>query len=87
MSWLESRRDSLPLVHQAVRRRFSGPLLLPPLRRRHSCQEHTRLSTAHGVPLDQLEVLYRRALASHDEHWLIVVQSSGNPIRLDSSCM
>ncbi|XP_026178812.1 cAMP-specific 3',5'-cyclic phosphodiesterase 4D isoform X7 [Mastacembelus armatus] len=73
MSWLEDRRDSLPAVHQLVRRRFSGPLLLPPLWRRHSCQEHPchtrRSSAAHGLPqLDQLEVLYNRAFASHDEH-------------------
>ncbi|XP_074490809.1 3',5'-cyclic-AMP phosphodiesterase 4C isoform X5 [Sebastes fasciatus] len=72
MSWLEGRRESLPAVNQAVRRRFSGPLLLPPLWRRNSCQEppndNRRLSAAHGLPLDQLEMLYRRALASHDEH-------------------
>ncbi|XP_038571440.1 cAMP-specific 3',5'-cyclic phosphodiesterase 4D-like isoform X2 [Micropterus salmoides] len=72
MSWLEGRRESLPVIHQAVRRRFSGPLLLPPLWRRHSCQEHPcdtrRLSAAQGLPLDRLEVLYSRALASHDEH-------------------
>ncbi|GLD49876.1 cAMP-specific 3',5'-cyclic phosphodiesterase 4D-like isoform X1 [Lates japonicus] len=70
---MAGRRDSLPVVHQAVRRRFSGPLLLPPLWRRHSCQDHphdTRRVTAaaHGLPLDRLEVLYSRALASHDEH-------------------
>ncbi|XP_060889911.1 cAMP-specific 3',5'-cyclic phosphodiesterase 4D isoform X2 [Labrus mixtus] len=72
MSRFESRRESLPAIHQAVRRRFSGQLLLPPLSRRHSCQEHQhdtyRASTLHGLPLDRLEVLYRRALASHDEH-------------------
>ncbi|XP_034563034.1 cAMP-specific 3',5'-cyclic phosphodiesterase 4D-like isoform X2 [Notolabrus celidotus] len=72
MSRLESRRESLPSIHQVVRRRFSGQLMLPPLRRRHSCQEHPldtrRPSAVHGVPLDRLEVLYSRALASHDEH-------------------
>ncbi|XP_040039396.1 3',5'-cyclic-AMP phosphodiesterase 4C isoform X2 [Gasterosteus aculeatus] len=71
MSWLEGRRESLPLVHQVVRRRCSGPLMLPPLWRRHSCQEHPhdnrRLSATLGLPLERLEVLYRRALASHDE--------------------
>ncbi|XP_067370478.1 3',5'-cyclic-AMP phosphodiesterase 4C-like isoform X4 [Channa argus] len=77
MSWLEvnknhGRRDSLPVVQHAVRRRFSGSVVLPPLWRRHSCQDHAydgrRMSAVHGVPLDRLEVLYRRALASHDEH-------------------
>nr|XP_046246881.1 cAMP-specific 3',5'-cyclic phosphodiesterase 4D-like isoform X2 [Scatophagus argus] len=72
MSWLEVRRESLPAAHQVVRRRFSGPLLLPPLGRRHSCQERPcdtrRTSAAHALPLDRLEVLYSRALASHDEH-------------------
>ncbi|XP_028442490.1 cAMP-specific 3',5'-cyclic phosphodiesterase 4D [Perca flavescens] len=72
MSRLEGRRDSVPAVQQAVRRRFSGPLLLPPLWRRHSCQERPcdsrRPSITHGLPLDRLEVLYRQALASHDEH-------------------
>ncbi|XP_019730871.1 cAMP-specific 3',5'-cyclic phosphodiesterase 4D isoform X1 [Hippocampus comes] len=72
MSWLEGRRESLPVVHQVVRRRYSGPLLLPPLRRRHSCQDHhsdTRhFSAAHGLPLHRLEALYCRALTSHDEH-------------------
>ncbi|KAM6938658.1 3',5'-cyclic-AMP phosphodiesterase 4C-like isoform 1-T1 [Lycodopsis pacificus] len=67
MSWLEGRQESLPAVHQAVRRRFSGPLQLPPLWRRHSCQEHPydhrRPSATLGLPLDRLEVLYRRALA------------------------
>ncbi|XP_061153257.1 cAMP-specific 3',5'-cyclic phosphodiesterase 4D isoform X3 [Syngnathus typhle] len=72
MSWLEGRRESLPVAQQVVRRRYSGPLLLPPLRRRHSCQDHhsdsRRFSAAHGLPLHRLEVLYCRALASHDEH-------------------
>ncbi|XP_033936570.1 3',5'-cyclic-AMP phosphodiesterase 4C-like isoform X2 [Pseudochaenichthys georgianus] len=72
MSRLEGRRDSLPAVHQAVRRRFSGPLLLPPLWRRHSCQEHPwetrRSSVTHTLPLERLEELYIQALASHDEH-------------------
>ncbi|XP_020511169.2 3',5'-cyclic-AMP phosphodiesterase 4C isoform X1 [Labrus bergylta] len=72
MSRFESRRESLPAIHQAVRRRFSGQLLLPPLSRRHSSQEHRhdtcRASTLPGLPLDRLEVLYRRAVASHDEH-------------------
>ncbi|KAK7888684.1 hypothetical protein WMY93_024244 [Mugilogobius chulae] len=46
--------ESLP--PQAVRRRFSGPLLLPPLSRRHSCQarfpdsRRPGLST-HNLPL------------------------------------
>ncbi|XP_051231965.1 cAMP-specific 3',5'-cyclic phosphodiesterase 4D isoform X3 [Dicentrarchus labrax] len=72
MSRLEGRRESLPVVNQAVRRRFSGPLLLPPLWRRHSCQDRPldtrRASAVHALPLDRLEVLYSRALASHDEH-------------------
>ncbi|CAJ1060874.1 cAMP-specific 3'%2C5'-cyclic phosphodiesterase 4D-like isoform X3 [Xyrichtys novacula] len=72
MSRLEGRRESLPALHHVVRRRFSGPVLLPPLRRRHSVQEHhhetRRASAAHGLPLDRLEVLYSRALASHDEY-------------------
>ncbi|KAG8003129.1 cAMP-specific 3', partial [Nibea albiflora] len=66
------RRESLPVVNQAVRRRYSGQLMLPPLWRRHSCQDPTldtrRASTAQALPLDRLEVLYSRALASHDEH-------------------
>ncbi|XP_063747248.1 3',5'-cyclic-AMP phosphodiesterase 4D-like isoform X5 [Eleginops maclovinus] len=72
MSRLEGRRKSQPAVHQAVRRRFSGPLLLPPLWRRHSCQEHPwetrRSSMTHTLPLDRLEELYSQALASHDEN-------------------
>ncbi|XP_077463858.1 3',5'-cyclic-AMP phosphodiesterase 4C-like isoform X1 [Stigmatopora argus] len=72
MSRIESSRDSLPMVHQVVRRRYSGPLLLPPLRRRHSCQDHHsethRFSTPYGLSLHRLEALYCRALASHDEH-------------------
>lgn len=70
--WVQGRRESLPGVRQAVRRRFSGTLMLPPLWRRHSCQDHPcdnrRSSAAHALPLDRLEVLYSRALASHDEH-------------------
>ncbi|XP_034003133.1 cAMP-specific 3',5'-cyclic phosphodiesterase 4C-like isoform X3 [Trematomus bernacchii] len=69
---VQGRRDSLPAVHQAVRRRFSGPLLLPPLWRRHSCQEHPwetrRSSVTHTLPLERLEEMYIQALASHDEH-------------------
>lgn len=69
---MQPRRDSLPLAQHAVRRRFSGSVVLPPLWRRHSCQEHPnnmrRTSALHGLPLQQLEVLYSQALASHDEH-------------------
>lgn len=69
---LQGRRESLPVVHQVVRRRFSGPLLLPPLRRRHSCQDHNSdprlFSAAYGLPLHRLEALYCRALTTHDEH-------------------
>ncbi|TKS74354.1 cAMP-specific 3',5'-cyclic phosphodiesterase 4D [Collichthys lucidus] len=72
MSRLEGRRESLPAANQAVRRRYSGQLVLPPLWRRHSCQDPTldtrRASTAQALALDRLEVLYSRALASHDEH-------------------
>ncbi|XP_061636613.1 cAMP-specific 3',5'-cyclic phosphodiesterase 4D-like isoform X3 [Phyllopteryx taeniolatus] len=72
MSWLEGRRESLPVVHHVVRRRYSGLLLLPPLRRRHSCQDHhsdtRRFSATHGLPLHRLEALYCQALANHDEN-------------------
>eukprot|EP00064_Thunnus_orientalis_P005244 superscaffoldBa00000503_g5258 len=68
---VQGRRESLPAANQAVRRRMSGPLMLPPLWRRHSCQERPcdarRSSAANGLPLARLEVLYSRALASHDE--------------------
>ncbi|XP_041861366.1 cAMP-specific 3',5'-cyclic phosphodiesterase 4D-like isoform X3 [Melanotaenia boesemani] len=71
MSRLQGRRESLPAIQQVVRRRFSGTILLPPLRRRYS-QDHPydnlRQPAVHGLPLDRLEVLYSRALASHDEH-------------------
>lgn len=67
----QGRRDSLP-VHHVVRRRFSGPVVLPPLWRRHSCQENQydgrRMSALPGLPLHRLEELYSQALASHDEH-------------------
>ncbi|TNM87782.1 hypothetical protein fugu_006003 [Takifugu bimaculatus] len=67
MSWLEVRGESLP----AVRRRFSGPIILPPLSRRYS-SDHLRegrwASSLHGLPLDRLEVLYNRALAIYDKH-------------------
>ncbi|RXN31903.1 cAMP-specific 3, 5 -cyclic phosphodiesterase 4C isoform X1 [Labeo rohita] len=60
------RRDSLisnPMEFQhktssAVRRRFSGTLLLPPLARRHS--------TFDGKKLKDLEALYKSALAHGD---------------------
>ncbi|XP_047666517.1 cAMP-specific 3',5'-cyclic phosphodiesterase 4D isoform X1 [Tachysurus fulvidraco] len=60
----ERRRDSLGLCvpetgtksSYAVRRRFSGPLLLPPLSRRHSILDTKKL-------LD-LEALYKSALAN-----------------------
>ncbi|XP_067244654.1 3',5'-cyclic-AMP phosphodiesterase 4C isoform X1 [Chanodichthys erythropterus] len=60
------RRDSLisnPLELQskpnnAIRRRFSGPLLLPPLARRHS--------TLDAKKLKDLEALYKSALACAD---------------------
>ncbi|MED6239234.1 hypothetical protein ATANTOWER_003799 [Ataeniobius toweri] len=68
MSRLQGHRDSLPATQQAIRRRFSGPLLLPPLWRRHSCQDqHQRLSAVNGIPLDRLQEIYSQALASHDE--------------------
>lgn len=64
--------------HHPVRRRFSGPLLLPPLWRRHSCQERpyeTRRPglSVHNLPLARLEVLYSEALASLDEHRSVLV--------------
>ncbi|KAG7327841.1 hypothetical protein KOW79_009447 [Hemibagrus wyckioides] len=60
----ERRRDSLGFCvpesgaksSYAVRRRFSGPLLLPPLSRRHSILDTKKL-------LD-LEALYKSALAN-----------------------
>ncbi|KAM4740079.1 3',5'-cyclic-AMP phosphodiesterase 4C isoform 2-T2 [Anableps anableps] len=73
MSKLQGRRESLPAVHQAVRRRFSGPLLLPPLWRRHSCQDQhprdvRRPSGVNVIPLERLQEIYSQALASHDEY-------------------
>ncbi|ROL44088.1 hypothetical protein DPX16_8872 [Anabarilius grahami] len=62
----DSGRNSLisnPLELQskpnnAIRRRFSGPLLLPPLARRHS--------TLDAKKLKDLEALYKSALACVD---------------------
>uniref|UniRef100_A0A3P8QXF6 Phosphodiesterase n=1 Tax=Astatotilapia calliptera TaxID=8154 RepID=A0A3P8QXF6_ASTCA len=72
MSRLEHFRDSIPVGNHVVRRRFSGPLLLPPLWRRHSHQDHSfdtrRTSQGHMLPLARLEELYSLALATHDEH-------------------
>ncbi|XP_030582844.1 cAMP-specific 3',5'-cyclic phosphodiesterase 4D isoform X2 [Archocentrus centrarchus] len=72
MSRLEQCRDPRPMVNQVVRRRFSGPLLLPPLWRRHSHQDHSyeqrRPSAVHSLPLARLEELYSQALANHDDH-------------------
>uniref|UniRef100_A0A3Q4ICB7 Phosphodiesterase n=1 Tax=Neolamprologus brichardi TaxID=32507 RepID=A0A3Q4ICB7_NEOBR len=55
-------RDSIPVGNHVVRRRFSGPLLLPPLWRRHSHQDHSidtrRTSPGHMLPLARLEELY-----------------------------
>lgn len=42
----------------AIRRRFSGPLLLPPLARRHSALDDKKLK--------DLEALYKSALARAD---------------------
>ncbi|XP_014004811.2 cAMP-specific 3',5'-cyclic phosphodiesterase 4D isoform X3 [Salmo salar] len=55
----ESRRDSLPLANPsyALRRRFSGTVLLPPLSRRHSTYAQDNRRLLH------LEALYRKALA------------------------
>ncbi|XP_056270084.1 cAMP-specific 3',5'-cyclic phosphodiesterase 4C isoform X2 [Pseudoliparis swirei] len=59
-----------PAGRPAVRRRFSGPLLLPPLWRRHSSQERPH---DHRLPaLERLEVLFKRAVASHGEHGIDV---------------
>ncbi|KAG1928517.1 hypothetical protein F2P79_023584 [Pimephales promelas] len=60
------RRDSLvsnPLelqskTNNAVRRRFSGPMLLPPMARRHS--------TLDAKKLKDLEAIYKSALACAD---------------------
>ncbi|MEQ2294405.1 hypothetical protein AMECASPLE_003567 [Ameca splendens] len=68
MSRLQGHRDSIPAIQQVIRRRLSGPLLLPPLWRRHSCQDqHQRQSAVNGIPLDRLQEIYSQALASHDE--------------------
>ncbi|XP_024134275.1 cAMP-specific 3',5'-cyclic phosphodiesterase 4D isoform X2 [Oryzias melastigma] len=68
---VQSRRVSLPSVN-VVLRRFSGTVMLPPLSRRDSCQDHSldnrRPSAVNGLPLDRLEVLYKRALAGHDDY-------------------
>lgn len=64
---LQGRGEFFP----AVRRRFSGPVTLPPLCRRYSSghvREARWESSLHGLPLDRLEVLYSRALAIHDKH-------------------
>ncbi|XP_062869557.1 3',5'-cyclic-AMP phosphodiesterase 4C isoform X1 [Trichomycterus rosablanca] len=71
----ERRRDSLgihvqelaPKPNYAVRRRFSGPLLLPPLSRRHSTLDTRKL-------LD-LEALYKTALAEIETSNLDVIGS------------
>ncbi|MEQ2164578.1 hypothetical protein GOODEAATRI_008039 [Goodea atripinnis] len=68
MSRLQGHRDSIPAIQQVIRRRLSGPLLLPPLWRRHSCQDqHQRQYGVNGIPLDRLQEIYSQALASHDE--------------------
>ncbi|CAL8261824.1 unnamed protein product [Arctogadus glacialis] len=72
------RRDSLPGVQYAVRRRFSGQLLLPPVSRRHSSADHQQSRLlAHqnqynqynqqNLPLAKLEALYNQALAERDD--------------------
>lgn len=74
------------MVHHVVRRRFSGSVVLPPLSRRHSSQDHpydARRSAVHGLPLDRLEVLYSRALAIHDEHRSVTFKH----IHLCSCCL
>lgn len=45
-------------TNNAVRRRFSGPLLLPPVARRHSILDAKKLK--------DLEALYKSALACAD---------------------
>ncbi|MCJ8737820.1 hypothetical protein PDJAM_G00028520 [Pangasius djambal] len=75
----ERRRDSLvfcvpepvPKPSYAVRRRFSGPLLLPPLSRRHSILDTKKL-------LD-LEALYKSALANLQTPILDVSSTSSIP--------
>ncbi|XP_076880486.1 3',5'-cyclic-AMP phosphodiesterase 4C-like isoform X3 [Brachyhypopomus gauderio] len=72
----ERRRDSLGFCmtesltkpSYAVRRRFSGPLLLPPLARRHSTLDTRKL-------LD-LEALYKSALASVEAESLSTISDT-----------
>ncbi|KAJ3598903.1 hypothetical protein NHX12_032866 [Muraenolepis orangiensis] len=60
-------------IQKAVRRRLSGPLLLPPLSRRHSSADHPRdrllnyHQNQHQLPLAQLEALYHRALGEPNQ--------------------
>ncbi|KAF5910036.1 cAMP-specific 3',5'-cyclic phosphodiesterase 4C [Clarias magur] len=79
------RRDSLgfcapelvPKPSYAVRRRFSGPLLLPPLSRRHSILDTKKL-------LD-LEALYKSALANLETQDLNVINNEPRSVIVHSS--
>ncbi|TSM94622.1 Adhesion G protein-coupled receptor L4 [Bagarius yarrelli] len=80
LSYLKHRRrrdalgfsvpDSVLKPSYAVRRRFSGPLLLPPLSRRHSILDTKKL-------LD-LEALYKSALANLETPTLNVIDSNSS---------
>ncbi|KAL1265490.1 hypothetical protein QQF64_003517 [Cirrhinus molitorella] len=58
VSLISNPPEFQPKTSSAVRRRFSGTLLLPPLARRHS--------TFDGKKLNDLEALYKTALACED---------------------
>ncbi|KAL7854539.1 hypothetical protein SRHO_G00167290 [Serrasalmus rhombeus] len=60
--------ESVPKPSYAVRRRFSGPLLLPPLARRHSTLDTKKL-------LD-LEALYKTAIANIEAHNLDTISDA-----------
>uniref|UniRef100_A0A3B1K1I0 Phosphodiesterase n=1 Tax=Astyanax mexicanus TaxID=7994 RepID=A0A3B1K1I0_ASTMX len=73
MSHLSAERrpglsDSMPRPSYAVRRRFSGPLLLPPLARRHSTLDTKKL-------LD-LEAIYKSAIANIEANSLDTINDA-----------
>ncbi|CAL8252042.1 unnamed protein product [Merluccius merluccius] len=95
---LAQRRESLPVVQYTVRRQFSGPLLLPPLSRRHSSAEHhwdqcrllnhQKHQKHQNLPLAKLEALYIQALArGRDDTSPTDYYRSPVPSRADLSIM